>query len=238
VFSGDDLRAGRPRKKSDLKGADVGIDFSGADVVTEIVRRTMSLGLPLVEGTTGWGNALADVEATVVNAEGTLIHAPNFSYAMNVLFHLVDRAARLFETTPEFEPYIWEHHHSRKTDAPSGTALRLGEILLDRLSRKDLLQIGGNAGPTADNQLGVASVRAGSEPGRHRVGFDGPYETVELSHSARDRAAFASGALFVAAWVEGRRGIFTMKDVMSELMAAAEAETAAAEGERETNYDG
>lgn len=231
VFTGDDLRAGRPRKKSDLKGAEVGIDFSAAEAVPENVRRAMSLGLPLVEGTTGWGIALADVEAVVVNADGALIHAPNFSFAMNILFHLVDRAARLFETAPEFEPYIWEHHHSRKTDAPSGTALRLGEILLDRLSRKDLLQIGGSAGPTGDNQLSVASIRSGSEPGRHRVGFDGPYDTVELSHSARDRAAFAAGGLFAASWLAGRRGIFTMKDVMAELIAAAEDE----EG---TAYDG
>lgn len=218
VFSGDELRAGRPSRRSELKGADVGLDFSGAGAVLENVRRAVALDLPLVEGTTGWQRVWPDVEAAVLNGDGALLHAPNFSFAVNVLFHLVDRAAQLFEKAPEFEPYIWEHHHAGKVDAPSGTALRLGELLLERLSRKDLLQVSGAGGPAAENQLSVTSVRSGSEPGRHRVGFEGPHELLELSHTARDRAAFATGALRAAAWLRGRTGIFTMRDVMEDLI--------------------
>jgi len=149
---------------------------------------------------------------------------------MNVLIHLVDRAARIFEHAPEFEPWIWEHHHAGKADAPSGTALRIGELLLDRLERKDLLQLGANTGPVAPNQLSVASIRAGSEPGRHRVGFDGPWDAIEISHAARDRRAFADGALLAAAWLQGKTGVFGMPDVLEGLLALAEGQESPSEG--------
>ena len=221
VFRGDDLRSGRPRRRGDLRGADVGVDFSGAGTVVENVRRAVELGLPLVEGITGWPNAWPEVESLVLNGEGTLLHAPNFSFGMNVLFHLLEQAADLFEAAGGYDPFIIEHHHAAKADAPSGTALRLGEILLDRLPEKDLLQVGAGQGRIAPNQLSVAAVRAGREPGRHTVGFDGLYERLEFGHSARDRGAFAEGALQAAAWLVGRSGIFTMDDVMRDLVARA-----------------
>ncbi len=218
VFRGDDLRSGRPRRRGDLRGAEVGIDFSGAATVVENVRRAVELELPLVEGTTGWKNAWPEVEAVVLNGEGTLLHAPNFSFSMNVLFHLVAQAADLFETAGGYDPYIVEHHHAAKADAPSGTALRLGELLLDHLPEKDILQVGAGQGRIAPNQLSVAAVRAGFEPGRHQVGFDGPFERLEFVHTARDRGAFAEGALQAAAWLRGRSGIFTLDDVLRDIL--------------------
>jgi 4-hydroxy-tetrahydrodipicolinate reductase len=221
VFSGDDLREGKPRRRGDLRGAEVGIDFSAPAAVFDNVRRAMDLELPLVEGTTGWGTALPDVQAAVINANGALLHAPNFAFGMNVLFHLLEQAADIFEGTPDVDPWVSEHHHRGKRDMPSGTALRIAETLLDRFSRKNLLQVGPTSGAIADNQLSVASLRAGWEPGAHRVGFDGPHETLELVHHARHRHAFSEGALRAADWLKGRQGVFTMRDYMREILAEA-----------------
>ena len=217
VFTGDDLRSGRPRKKGDLKGADLGIDFSGAGAVLDNVRRAVELELPLVEGTTGWNAQFPDVEAAVLNGEGALLYAPNFSFGMNVLFHIVEQAADLFETASEYDPFVTEHHHRGKADSPSGTALRLAETLLERLSRKNLVQTN-TGGGIAPNQLSVASVRAGAEPGRHEVGFDGPFESIRFQHAARDRSVFARGALRAGSWLLGRSGMYTMRDVMRDLL--------------------
>lgn len=229
VLDGDELRGGRPRKRGDLKGAAVGIDFSGADAVRTNVQRAVDCGIPVVEGTTAWAHYFPDVEAIVLNGEGALLHAPNFSYGMNVLLHLVRQAADLFEGTEEFDPFVLERHHTGKADSPSGTALRLAEEILDRLTRKDLLQIGSGSGPIAPNQLSVGSLRAGSEPGRHLVGFDGPWEVVEIGHAARDRTAFAAGALRAAAWLEGKKGLFTMDDIMKDMLEEAARKRAARE---------
>ncbi|MFO7768740.1 MAG: 4-hydroxy-tetrahydrodipicolinate reductase [bacterium] len=235
VFTGDDIRSGRPRKKGDLKGADVGIDFSGSGAVLQNVRRAVGLGLPMVEGTTGWSSHLPDVEAAVLNGEGALLYAPNFSFGMNVLVHIVEQAADLFETAPEYDPFVLEHHHRGKADSPSGTALRLSEILLERMSGKNLVQTS-TGGEIAPNQLSLASVRAGSEPGRHEVGFDGPYESIRFRHAARERAVFGHGALRAADWLLGREGVYTMRDVMGDLL--EEARLARVSKEREEQHEG
>jgi len=221
VLSGDDLRNGWPRKKGDLKGADVGLDFSAPEAVPKNVRKAVSLGLPLVVGTTGWQDQVDEVEATVLNGDGSLLYAPNFSYALSVLVYVLKRAALLFEGE-EFDPFIWEKHHTSKGDSTSGTALYIGEILLDALEHKDLLHVGSGAGRIAQNQLSVASIRAGSDPGQHTVGFDGSNETLEFVHTVRDRTAFAAGAIRAAFWLKGRKGIFTMEDLVKDMVEKAE----------------
>ena len=221
VLSGDDLRNGWPRKKGDFKGADVGLDFSASEAVPKNVRKAVNLGLPLVVGTTGWQDQVSDVEATVLNGDGSLLYAPNFSYALGVLVNVLRRAALLFEGE-EFDPFIWEKHHTSKGDSPSGTALYMGEILLDALEHKDLLHVGSGTGRIAQNQLSVASIRAGSDPGQHTAGFDGLDETLEFVHTVRDRRAFASGAIRAAFWLHGRKGIFTMEDLVEDMVVKAE----------------
>lgn len=221
VFNGDDLRNGRPRKKAALKGAEVGLDFSAPEAVPGNVRRAVALELPLVVGTTNWQDQAPDVKAAVLNGEGSLLHAPNFAYALNVLIYLLKQAALLFDGEQGFDPFIWEKHHARNEESPSGTALYIGEVLLDAIDHKDLLHIGPGSGPISSNQLSVASVRAGSDPGCHTVGFDGTAEMLELVHTVRDRSAFAAGAIRAACWLHGRKGIYTMEDVMEDLIGQA-----------------
>ena len=217
VFTGDELRNGFPRKKGDLKGAVVGVDFSGAEAVAANVHRAVELDLPLLVGTTGWQNMRAEVEASVINGGGAVLYAPSLSFAALVLFHLVRQAAWLFDADPAYDPWVVEQQHAARRDVPGGAALHIGEILLDTVARKNLLQIGPAAGPLAPNQLSIATARGGYAPGTHQVGFDGPGENLELIHRVRDRRVHAAGAVRAALWLRDRSGFFTIDDFMADI---------------------
>ena len=175
------------------------IDFTFPDAVKPNVAALARLGINIVIGTTGWEADEPAVRRAVADAGIGVVAAPNFSVGVVIFEAIVARAAGLFAAQREFGGFLHEAHHAAKKDAPSGTALFLEQAMLD-------------AGYT--RPIDVSSTRAGYIPGTHTVGFDGPAETIVLSHSARDRSAFARGALTAAKWVTGRRGWFTMKDVL------------------------
>jgi 4-hydroxy-tetrahydrodipicolinate reductase len=179
--------------------ADVAIDFSLADAVPVNLPRLAARGMDVVVGTTGWQ---ADVEALkqeVARYPVGIVAAANFALGVNLFAALAERAAQLFSSHPEFGAWIHELHHAAKRDAPSGTALTL----------QSALQAAGY-----DRAIDVSSTRAGSIPGTHTIGFDAAAETITLTHTARDRTIFARGALEAARWVAGRRGWFSMRDVV------------------------
>ena len=153
----------------------------------------------LVVGTTGWSLHEGALRKVVADAGVGIVAAPNFSTGVVLFEAVVAHAAKLFASQPEFGAFLHEAHHAAKKDAPSGTA-----ILLKRAME----------GAGFPRPIDVSSTRAGFIPGTHTIGFDGPAETIILSHAARDRTAFARGALTAARWVEGKRGWFTMKDVL------------------------
>ena len=184
-----------------LKGADGAIDFSVAEAIKRNVQACLLAGTPLVEGTTGWDAQRAEVAQMVGEHRGAMVFGSNFSIGVNLFYQVVDFAAELFAKFPEYEVFIEEQHHSRKKDAPSGTALKLKEIVSSRIG----------AGPD------VASTRAGNIPGTHRVGFDGTADQVLLEHFARSRDGFASGALHAAEWVVGKKGFYEFGDILSHL---------------------
>jgi 4-hydroxy-tetrahydrodipicolinate reductase len=179
--------------------ADVAIDFSSAEAVLRNVPRLAARGMDIVLGTTGWSSHEAALRDQIAGARIGVVAAPNFSPGVNAFVALVERAAVLFSARPEFGAWIHELHHAQKRDAPSGTALAL----------KAAMEKSGYAA-----RIDMASTRAGSIPGTHTVGFDAAAETISLTHTARDRTAFARGALEAARWVEGRSGWFTMRDVL------------------------
>jgi 4-hydroxy-tetrahydrodipicolinate reductase len=178
---------------------DVAIDFTFPDAVKTNVESLARLGINAVIGTTGWAKDEPAVRSAAADAGIGVVAAPNFSAGVVIFEALVARAAGLFADQREVSAYLHEAHHGAKKDAPSGTALLL----------KQAMQGAGFARP-----IDVSSTRAGYIPGIHTVGFDSPAETIVLTHSARDRSAFARGALTAAQWVNGRRGWFTMKDVL------------------------
>jgi 4-hydroxy-tetrahydrodipicolinate reductase len=180
-------------------GVDVAVDFSTAASVLTNATTLATRGIDLVVGTTGWSQQEPELRGVIDQSGRGIVVAPNFSTGVVLFDAIVAHAARLFAPQEDFNAYLHEAHHAAKTDAPSGTALLL---------KRSMEQAGYPRG------IDVASTRAGFIPGTHTVGFDGPAETVTLMHVARDRSAFARGALTAARWVHGRRGWFTMRDVL------------------------
>ena len=177
--------------------ADVAIDFSVAEAVPANVARLARRGTPIVIGTTGWQASEAEVRESAAGLG--IVAAPNFAVGVNVFLAVTARLGRLMAAQPAFGAWIHELHHAAKKDAPSGTAL-----VMERQLRE--------SGYHAD--VPIASTRAGAIPGTHTVGFDSASETITLTHQARDRAAFAHGALVAARWVIGKKGWFSMADVL------------------------
>jgi len=184
--------------KDMLGGADVAVEFTVPDATPANVRALIAAGCPVVVGTTGWYADLDDVQRDVNRSNGALLAATNFSLGVNIFEQVLARAAQLFAAAPGFDAHMIETHHSAKKDAPSGTALTLANA----------------AAAAGGREIPITSVRVGSVPGIHEVIFDAQFEQVRLQHVARDRRVFADGALVAAAWLIGRRGVFTMKDVL------------------------
>ena len=182
-----------------LGDAEVAIEFTAPDAAPANIRACIAAGCPVVVGTTGWYDLLPAIRGEVHRAGGGLLTAPNFSVGVAIFHRVVSEAARLFAGVPGVEAHLIETHHSAKKDAPSGTAASLA-----------------SAAELASGQaLSITSVRVGSVPGTHEIVFDAPFEQVRLTHEARDRRVFAEGALLAARWLAGRKGVFTMQDVLT-----------------------
>ncbi len=184
-----------------LRTADAVIDFSAPAAVRRNVEACLLAGVPLVEGTTGWNSEREAIERIVRDGSGAMVFGANFSIGVNLFYRIADFASELFSAFPEYEAFIEEQHHSRKKDAPSGTALKLKDIVSRHI----------------EGGISVASTRAGNIPGTHRVGFDGPADQIILEHFARSRVGFAAGALIAAEWIIGKNGFFEFTDIMDDI---------------------
>jgi 4-hydroxy-tetrahydrodipicolinate reductase len=184
-----------------LGGHDAAIDFTVAEAVPRHAEACALARVPLVEGTTGWHARLEEVRSTVERENGALIYGANFSVGVNLFYRVVARAAELFHRF-DYAAFIEEAHHSRKRDAPSGTALRLREVVAAAYGA----------------EVPVASTRAGHIPGTHRVGFDSAADTVTLTHTARSREGFAAGALVAARWIQGKTGVYEFSETLEEIL--------------------
>lgn len=214
VFTSTDAGRNGDQLAALLRGHDVAIDFSTADAVLGHATACARAAVPLVEGTTGWQDRERDVRAAVEQAAGALVYGANFSIGANLFFRLVTRAAELFRGFAEYDPFIEEAHHANKRDAPSGTALRLRDILAGAERGGP-----GGRGGRGGRPISIATTRAGHIPGTHRVGFDSHADQIRLEHVARSRDGFAAGALMAASWIAGRRGVFTFEEVIDDMLA-------------------
>src|SRR4051812_1986450 len=178
---------------------DVAIDFTSPHAVMRNVPVLAQRHLDVVLGTTGWQEHEPELRRVIEDAGSGIVAAPNFSAGVVVFEAMVANAAKLMASQNTFGAWIHEAHHAAKKDAPSGTALKL----------KRAMDEAGYHRP-----IDVAASRAGFIPGTHTIGFDGPSESITLTHTARDRGGFARGALTAAKWIKGRRGWFTMQDVL------------------------
>ncbi len=202
IFSSKD-KSKFPHDLSELvRGHDVAIDFSVHMAVLGNVEACVLAGVPLVEGTTGWNDDELLIRRTVKEHNGTLVYGANLSIGVNVFYHIVAHSSALMATLEQYQAFIEEQHHSRKRDAPSGTALKLKSLMTENLK----------------TPISITSTRAGSIPGTHRVGFDSPADQITLTHTARSRAGFAAGALMAAQWIIGRKGVYEFSDVIDEML--------------------
>ena len=183
-----------------LRGAQVAIEFTTPDAAPENARACAASGCPVVVGTTGWYDQLPAISKEIERAGGGMLTAPNFSVGVAVFDRVVAEAARLFGRLEGFDAHLIETHHAAKKDAPSGTAGALAKSASAALGRT----------------IPVTSIRTGHVPGTHEIVFDAPFEQVRLVHEARDRRVFAEGALVAARWLVGRRGVFTLADVLAD----------------------
>ena len=182
-----------------LGGVDVAIELTRADAVVANLERLIEAGIPTVTGTTGWSVELPRIARLVEARRGALLHAANFSAGVHLFLRAARDLAARFAGRPEFDSFILEEHHATKVDAPSGTAA----ALRGRLREAD-----------AAREFPITSVRAGSIPGTHVVTYDGPHDTVALSHVARSRRGFAAGALAAAEWLPGRPGVHDFEEML------------------------
>lgn len=182
-----------------LNGAEVAIEFTQPGAVVANLHRLIELGIPVVTGTTGWREELPALEALVAARRGALLHAANFSIGAHLMFRAARELGRALADRPEFDAAIFEQHHRRKLDSPSGTGLAL--------------QAAVRAGDPS-RPYPITSERLGSIPGLHRLEIDGEHETLTLTHSARNRAVFAVGAVTAAEWLPGKIGIYQFEHVL------------------------
>ena len=197
-----------------LSDVDVAIDFTTPAAVVDNLARCAAAGVPCAVGTTGWYEQLEQVRRSVDDHGTGVVYGANFSIGANLFMSISSYAAKLFSRFDEYDPYVSEHHHVAKRDAPSGTGLRLAEAVVAANPRKTRLQTGAPAGAIAPEALHVVSLRAGAAFGRHEVGFDSPVDTVTLSHAAHGRDGFASGALHAAEWIRDKKGLFEFSSIL------------------------
>lgn len=184
-----------------LRQADVAIEFSTPATAAENIRFCLEAGIAIVCGTTGWYDRFDELAALCREKNGTLFTATNFSIGMNIMFALNERLAELMRGRNDYAVSISETHHIHKLDAPSGTAITLQQQIAECGKRKA-------------EQVPITSYREGEVPGTHTVCYDSAIDTITLTHEAHSREGLAQGALLAAEWVAGKKGIFTMKDIL------------------------
>jgi 4-hydroxy-tetrahydrodipicolinate reductase len=199
AFGAEENDSGKALTKERLAGADVAVEFTRPDAVVANLERLIEAGIPTVTGTTGWTAELPRITQLVNRHGGALLHSANFSVGVQLFLRAAHQLGREFARRSGFDAFILEEHHAAKRDAPSGTA----RVLQQRLHEVD-----------PERPFPITSVRAGTIPGTHTLTYDGPFESVSLSHVARNRQGFAAGALAAAEWLPGHPGVHHFEDML------------------------
>lgn len=201
-----------------MKNVDVCISFTQPNAAIANIEDACKWKKSLVIGTTGWTEQMEHIKAQVTQAEIGLIYSSNFSLGVNIFFKMVEHAGKIMNQFDLYDLFAHEEHHAQKKDSPSGTAVTIGNILLDTLSRKTKIVTQRLDRSIQPDELHIASMRGGKIPGTHSVLFDSDFDTIELKHTARNRLGFATGAVLAAEWIIQKKGLFTEADLMKQLL--------------------
>ena len=202
----------------DLHGAEAAIEFTQPGTALANIKALAEKKIPSVIGTTGWLEQIDEARRAVEQAHASLIWASNFSLGVNIFYRVAWYAAQLADSFPEYDVGGFESHHNKKLDSPSGTAKTLVEGILARMKRKNATVWETLDRRPQPGELHFPSLRIGSVPGTHSLFFDSPADTIEITHTARSREGFASGAIRAAQWLPGRKGIFTIDDMLKDIL--------------------
>ena len=198
--------------KENISKADVAIEFTGPDSAYENVKKTLSFGIPLVCGSTGWLEKLEEAKKLCAERNGSFIYASNYSVGVNVFFEVNKKLVALMSRNRDYDVQVTEIHHIEKKDSPSGTAITIAEQILESLDRK---KIWVNHISENTEELEIISERIDQAAGTHKVKYSSAIDDIEIVHTAHTRQGFALGAVLAAEFLAGKKGIYEMKDVLS-----------------------
>ncbi len=197
---------------AELYKCDVAIEFTSPESAIQNIKKCISKRIPVVVGTTGWYQEYQSIKEEVTAGNSAMISATNFSIGVNLCSHLCKILAQAMDSLPEYDVSIEETHHIHKLDAPSGTAITMAECIIKQLSRKDSWVLAENK--TSDNQLAIQAIRKDDVPGTHILKYSSAIDDIEIKHTAHNRSGFAIGAVVAAEWLYGKKGVFTMSDLI------------------------
>jgi len=197
-----------------LQTADVAIDFSLPDTAYTNILKCIDAGIPVVSGTTGWLDKYELVKSECIEKNGAFFYASNFSIGVNIFMEINERLASLMNTQTAYDVSMTEIHHTRKLDAPSGTAITLAEGIIENVVRKTDHSLDPNSKET---NIHIDAIREGNVPGTHIIEYKSETDTIEIKHAAHSRIGFAKGAILAAEWLIGKQGVFGMKDMLKTL---------------------
>lgn len=196
--------------KDNLNNPDVIIEFSNPEVAFENIKVGLEHNIPVICGTTGWLDRKAEIEEIALKNNTAFLYGSNFSLGVNLFFALNEKLADLMKGFPEYQVQLEEIHHTHKKDAPSGTAISLAEGIIKNDDRFDAWKLD----ETQNKELGIFALRQDEVPGTHRVSYKSAVDELEIKHTAFNRNGFALGAVIAAEWIIGKKGNFTIKDVL------------------------
>lgn len=198
--------------KEKISTADVAIEFTGPHTAFENIKKALSFSIPVVSGSTGWLDKMNEVKKIVTDNNGAFLYASNFSVGVNIFFEINKKLASLMAAHKDYDVTVDETHHTQKKDAPSGTAITLAEQILDANKEKKRWV---NAISENPEELEIISYRVDPAPGTHKVKYSSAVDDIEIIHTAHSRKGFALGAVIAAEFMKDKKGIYSMKDVLS-----------------------
>lgn len=215
MTKGDDIQ---PQLTLDLlKKADAVIEFALPQGIKANTELYIQSGVPTIIGTTGWESLREEISELTKKNNGSILWGNNFSIGAHLLFKLTAEASRLIEGLSDYDIMVHEFHHKMKKDSPSGTALTIAENILKNNKRKTKLLTQSPNRAIEPEELQVIGIRGGFIPGVHTVTIDGPHDTIELTHTARNRSGFAIGSVLAAEWLINKKGFFPVEDFINDL---------------------
>ena len=197
--------------EENIEKADVAIEFTGPQTAAENIKKCIDAGIPVVCGSTGWLHQWNDVIQYCTHKNGSLVYASNFSVGVNLFFELNAYLAKLMSSHAGYDVLMEEIHHTQKKDAPSGTAITLAEQVLQNINQKK--QWVNHVSDIAED-LVIVSKRVDQTPGIHKIKYHSPVDDIEIIHTAHNRVGFAGGAVLAAEFIQNKKGIFGMKEVL------------------------